>query len=79
MENISLFLFGVMLSIRIIWEAKKSNQQKKASSGLITQLSFICPPNLQGESPYKRIQIIGYIEGFVSVIMLLIEITKLLG
>jgi len=79
MENITLFLFGVFLAIQIIRDAKESSLQKESCSGLITQLSFICPPNLKSESPYKKVEILGYIEGLVSITMLTIEITELFG
>jgi hypothetical protein len=78
-ESYAFGLFAVIVSIRVIQESKESNLEKQASSELIKQLSFICPPNLRKENSYRKIEMIGYAFGVLGIFIVGIELMKLLG
>ena len=79
LEKVILSLFMIMVSVRIVLEAKKSNEDGKPCSNLIEQLTFAITPKQDSDTPYKRMEYFGYFSGITSVILLFTVITGLIG
>ena len=78
-EGITLGLVAVLISIRIVQDTKKSNLQQKACSRGIEQISFICPPNLNSDTPFRKAGFVGVIIGIMGIVIIVTELTKITG
>lgn len=78
-EDISLGLLGITLSIKVIQDARKSNQDKKSASKIIDQLSFVFKPKEDSPQPYKKMEHFGYILGCLGVGILITVIMGIFG
>lgn len=78
-EHYAFGLFSLLLSLRIVNESRESNIEKKACSGLITQMACIFPPDLESDTPYKRVEVVGYFFGIYGMVMIVTTLMKLFG
>lgn len=79
LENVSLGLFAILMSVIIAQDVRESNRQKKACSKLMEQIGSIFPPKLEREAPFKNIGIMGFMLGGVGIVLIISEILKTVG
>ncbi|MGE4489179.1 MAG: hypothetical protein AB7E95_06525 [Kiritimatiellales bacterium] len=78
-EDISLGLLGITLSIKVIQDARESNEDKKSASKIIDQLCFVFKPKMDSTKPYKKMEYFAYIFGCISLGILITGIIGILG
>ena len=78
-EDVSLGLLGITLSIKVVQDVRKSNEDKKSASKIIDQLSFVFKPKMDSSKPYKKMEHFGYIFGCLGVGILITGIIGIFG